>query len=129
MVWSAKPYRMLDAPLLVTWTVWATFHLVVVIVLALDLAVLSGPVRRKKKALLANLLWVALAIGFGLYIGFTWGGRAALQFFTSYLVEYSLSLDNVFVFLLLLTAFQITPDHQQRILLWGVLTAIPLRAG
>lgn len=118
---------------------WAVFIAFVLVMLALDLFVLGGNKAHKvgvKEAALWSLAWFSLAIAFnaGLwwYLGGTVGpeiaDQKALEFFTGYLIEKSLSVDNVFVFLLIFTAFQIPAEYQRRVLIYGVLGAIVMRA-
>lgn len=75
-----------------------------------------------------TLFWIALALIFNVGIYFTMGSESALSFFTGYLVEKSLSVDNLFVFLLIFKAFHIPAQHQHKILMWGIIGAIVLRA-
>jgi tellurite resistance protein TerC len=118
---------------------WAAFIAFVLVMLALDLFVLGGRKVHKvsvKEAALWSLAWFSLALVFnaGLWwylngtVGAEIADRKALEFFTGYLIEKSLSVDNVFVFLLIFTAFHVAPEFQRRILIYGVLGAIVLRA-
>ena len=118
---------------------WAAFIAFVLVMLALDLFVLGGRKVHKvsvKEAALWSLAWFSLALVFnaGLWwylngtVGAEVADRKALEFFTGYLIEKSLSVDNVFVFLLIFTAFHVAPEFQRRILIYGVLGAIVLRA-
>lgn len=75
-----------------------------------------------------TLFWIALALLFNLGIYFTMGSSSALSFLTGYLVEKSLSVDNLFVFLLIFKAFEIPSQYQHRILMWGIIGAVVLRA-
>ncbi|HQS81315.1 MAG TPA: TerC family protein [Thiobacillus sp.] len=118
---------------------WAAFIAFVLVMLALDLFVLGGRKVHKvsvKEAALWSLAWFSLALVFnaGLWwylngtVGAEVADRKALEFFTGYLIEKSLSVDNVFVFLLIFTAFHVAPEFQRRILIYGVLGAIVMRA-
>jgi tellurite resistance protein TerC len=118
---------------------WATFIAFVLVMLALDLFVFGGRKAHKvsvKEAALWSLAWFSLAIVFnaGLWwylngtVGAEIADRKALEFFTGYLIEKSLSVDNVFVFLLIFTAFHVAPEFQRRVLIYGVLGAIVMRA-
>ncbi|KVW96650.1 TerC family protein [Thiobacillus denitrificans] len=118
---------------------WAAFIAFVLVMLALDLLVFGGRKAHKvsvKEAASWSLVWVSLALAFnaGLwwYLSGTVGpeiaDRKALEFLTGYLIEKSLSVDNVFVFLLIFTAFHVPAEYQRRVLLYGVLGAIVLRA-
>jgi tellurite resistance protein TerC len=118
---------------------WAAFIAFVLVMLELDLFVLGGRKVHKvgvREAALWSLAWFSLALVFnaGLWwhlngtVGAETADRKALEFFTGYLIEKSLSVDNVFVFLLIFTAFRVAPEFQRRILIYGVLGAIVLRA-
>lgn len=106
------------------------FGLFVVGALALDLGLLRrrGDHQIKPREALAwTGLWVSLALGFGLLVFATRGGDTALAYLTAYLVEWSLSLDNVFVIALIFTTFAIPPRYQHRALVLGVLGALVMR--
>lgn len=118
---------------------WAVFIVFVLIMLVLDLFVFGGRKVHKvsvKEAALWSLAWFSLALAFnaGLWwylsgaVGPEVADQKALEFFTGYLIEKSLSIDNVFVFLLIFTAFQIPAEYQRRVLIYGVLGAIIMRA-
>ena len=118
---------------------WAAFIGFVLVMLALDLFVFGGRKAHKvsvREAAVWSLVWVSLALlfnaGLWWYLNGTLGqeiaDRKALEFLTGYLIEKSLSVDNVFVFLLIFTAFHIAPEFQRRVLIYGVLGAIVLRA-
>jgi tellurite resistance protein TerC len=113
---------------------WIGFSVVVFAVLVIDLYIGSknhGPMS-KRAAVAWTAVWLACAAAFGagLYflIDHDRAREAALEFATCYLVEYSLSIDNLFVFLLLFSAFKVPPEHQHRVLFWGIFGAIVLRA-
>jgi len=117
---------------------WTGFIAFVLIMLALDLFVFGGRKAHKvsaKEAAIWSLVWFTLAIAFnaGLWwhLKGTWGADIAneksLEFLTGYLIEKSLSIDNVFVFLLIFSAFQVPPEYQRRVLIYGVLGAIAMR--
>jgi len=118
---------------------WGAFIAFVLVMLALDLFVFGGKKAHKvsvKEAALWSLAWFSLAIVFnaGLWwylngtVGAEIADKKALEFFTGYLIEKSLSVDNVFVFLLIFTAFHVAPEFQRRVLIYGVLGAIVMRA-
>ena len=73
-------------------------------------------------------MWVALALTFNVVIYFWRGGEVALEFLTGYVIEKALSVDNIFVFLLIFTYFDVAPIHQHRVLFWGILGALVMRA-
>lgn len=118
---------------------WAAFIAFVLVMLVLDLFVFGGNKAHKvsvKEAAVWSLVWVSLALAFNAgmwwYLNGTAGSeiadRKALEFLTGYLIEKSLSVDNVFVFLLIFTAFHVAPEFQRRVLIYGVLGAIVMRA-
>jgi tellurite resistance protein TerC len=118
---------------------WASFIVFVIAMLALDLFVLGGRKAHKvgvKEAAAWSVVWVALALAFnGLLwwyldrsVGAEIADQKSMEFLTGYVIEKSLSVDNVFVFLMIFTAFNVAPQHQRRVLLYGVLGAIVLRA-
>ena len=118
---------------------WAVFIAFVLVMLALDLFVFGGRKAHKvsvKEAATWSVAWVNLALGFNALLWWYLTGTAgaeianqkATEFLTGYVIEKSLSVDNVFVFLMIFSAFQVAPEHQRRVLLYGVLGAIILRA-
>jgi len=118
---------------------WGVFIAFVLVMLVLDLFVFGGSKAHKvsvKEAVAWSLIWASLALAFngGLWwhlngtVGAEIADRKALEFFTGYLIEKSLSVDNVFVFLLIFTAFDVAPEFQRRVLIYGVLGAIVMRA-
>lgn len=108
---------------------WVVFGVLVVVMLALDLGVgqRSQRVIPLPEALRWTALWITVAVLFGIGIHLRMGGQKALEFFTGYLVELSLSADNVFVFLMLFTYFRVPPRNQNRVLFWGIVGALVLR--
>lgn len=124
---------------LATGPMWAGFIAFVLAMLALDLFVLGGNKAHRvsvKEAASWATAWVALATSFGAllwwYLDGTVGrdiaNRKALEFFTGYLIEQALSVDNMFVFVMIFTYFAVPPELQRRVLLYGVLGAIAMRA-
>lgn len=118
---------------------WAGFIAFVLMMLALDLFVFGGNKAHKvsvKEAAIWSVVWVSLAMifngGLWWYLNGTAGpeiaNQKALEFFSGYLIEKALSVDNVFVFLLIFTAFQVPIQYQRRVLIYGVLGAIVMRA-
>ena len=109
---------------------WAIFAIAILGLLALDLFVFhreAKPVRmREASAWVA--VWVALGLGFGAYIFVTRGATSGGEYLAGYLIEYSLSMDNVFVFAVLFAYFAVPAAYQHRLLFWGVLGAIVFRA-
>jgi tellurite resistance protein TerC len=118
---------------------WGAFILFVLVMLALDLFVFGGRKAHKvsvREAAVWSLVWVSLSLIFNGLLWWHLKGTAgemvadakALEFLTGYLIEKSLSVDNVFVFLLIFGAFHVPPEYQRRVLIYGVLGAIVLRA-
>jgi tellurite resistance protein TerC len=111
-------------------TYWIGFHAVVLLLLVIDLVVLGrrreGP--RFRTALVWTLFLVVLALGFAAFLLQTQGQERALEFVSGYVLEGSLSIDNLFVFLVLFSSFGLTVSQQHRALIYGVLGAIVLRA-
>jgi tellurite resistance protein TerC len=109
---------------------WVGFNLGVLVVLVIDLGLTGrkGRALSQKEATRWVLLWAALSMGLCAALWRTRGSTAGLQFLGSYLIEYALSVDNLFVFLVLFEAFRVEPEHRRRLLLWGVLGAVVLRA-
>jgi tellurite resistance protein TerC len=108
---------------------WVGFNVVVLAILALDLGVLH---RRSEKVSLKeaatwSAVWVALSLGFAFAIYQTMGKESGLEFLTGYLIEYALSVDNIFVFVLIFTYFKVPEKYQHRVLFWGIIGALVLR--
>jgi len=110
-------------------TFWIIFNVFVLIMLALDL----GVFHRKshdvsvKEALTWTVVWVFLALIFNVIIYYWRGQQQALEFFTGYLVEKALSVDNIFVFIMIFTYFQIPTKYQHKVLFWGIIGALIMR--
>ena len=112
-----------------TWPLWIAFNAGVLLLLVLDLGLFQ---RRPHKislqeAALESAGWIALSLGFGAWIYYSHGRGPGLEFFAGYVVEKSLSMDNIFVFLLIFQYFRVEPRYQHRLLFWGVLGALVLR--
>ena len=80
-----------------------------------------------REAAIESIVWVALSLAFGFWIFSAHGHGPGLEFFTGYVIEKSLSVDNVFIFLLIFQFFRVDPRYQHRLLFWGVLGALVLR--
>ncbi len=108
---------------------WIGFHLLLLVLLTMELvyARRRGPAKLHGTAVAATFFWVAAAILFAGFILHAFGSSAATQYLASYAIEESLSIDNLFVFLLLFRLFAIAPEHQPRVLFWGVAGAIAMR--
>jgi tellurite resistance protein TerC len=112
------------------WWVWLLFNAGVLAVLAVDLGVARLRGHRAQTAGEAGrwvLLWVTLSLAFGAGIWRLEGAHRGMEFFTAYVIEYALSVDNLFVFLLVFEYFRVKPGEQHQLLFWGVLGAFMLR--
>jgi tellurite resistance protein TerC len=109
---------------------WAAFFAFIVVMLALDLGVLQRKPHAisMKEALVWCAVWFALALGFNALLLYWRGAEAAQQFLAAYLVELCLSVDNVFVFILVFAYFKVEPRFQHRVLFWGIIGAVLMRA-
>jgi tellurite resistance protein TerC len=108
---------------------WIIFNVFVLAMLALDLGVMNRRPHRVgfREALAWSGIWIALAAAFAV-LEFFWHGRAeALQFATAYIIELSLSIDNLFVFLLIFRYFKVQSEHEHKVLVWGILGALVMR--
>jgi tellurite resistance protein TerC len=113
----------------VTFIAWAALVVGLVVLLLVDLFVLHRGVHEVsiRNAFWSTAAFIAIAIAFGIGLGVAEGGDMAAQFFTGYLLEYSLSLDNVFVWALILGAYSVPPAYQHRVLFYGIFGALLLR--
>jgi len=109
---------------------WVIFNLFVLGVLALDLLVLHRKAHAVslREALAWSSVWVSLALLFAVGVYVVRGEEKALEFLTGYVIEWSLSVDNLFVFLVIFSYFAVPPLYQHRVLFWGILGALVLRA-
>lgn len=109
---------------------WAVFALFVAILLAMDLGIFHRKPHAMsfKEAAGWSVFWVGLALAFNLFMWLRFGPQAGAEFMAGYLIEKALSVDNVFVFLVLFSAFSVPAAFQHRLLFWGVIGAIVLRA-
>ena len=108
---------------------WIGFNAAVLALLVLDLTVLHRKSHAVsiREALVTTLGWIVLAIGFGCWVIHEEGQAKGLEFFTGYLIEYALSIDNIFIFVLVFASFKVAADMQHRLLFWGVLGALVMR--
>ena len=108
---------------------WVGFNLCVLLILAIDLGLFNRHARTitLRQAAISSAVWVTLSLLFNGWIFLKYGHRSGAEFLAAYLVEQSLSMDNIFVFLLIFRAFGVAPQFQHRVLFWGVLGAIVLR--
>jgi len=110
-------------------TFWIIFNAGILVLLLLDLAVFNrgGRVIPFKQALLSTFFWIALAFGFAAFIHYWLGAGKALEFVTGYLIEESLSVDNLFVFILLFQYFKVPAEQERTVLFWGIIGALVMR--
>lgn len=112
------------------WWAWAGFFIFISAMLALDLGVLQREAHevKMKEALGWCAVWATLALSFNGLIWWWRGAQPAQEFLAAYLVELCLSIDNVFVFILVFSYFKIAPRYQHRVLFWGIIGAVIMRA-
>ena len=108
---------------------WIGFHLFIFLMLALDLGVFHKHTHKVpvKEAVVWSAVWISLAVLFNLFVFFEFGKTKALEFFTGYVIEYSLSVDNIFVFILIFSYFAVKEQYQHKILFYGILGALIMR--
>jgi tellurite resistance protein TerC len=108
---------------------WVLFNVFVLAMLALDLGVLHRSARavKSREALGWSALWIGLAAAFAVVVYFWQGHTATLEFVTGYVLELSLSVDNLFIFLLIFRYFRVPAEYQHKVLLWGILGALVMR--
>ena len=108
---------------------WVGFSISILILLAIDLSLFGRGDHKMstKKALLESGIWVTVALLFNGWFAYSYGGELGLEFLTGYLVEKSLSVDNLFIIVLIFASFKIPDIYQHRVLFYGVLGAIVLR--
>ena len=108
---------------------WIGFHIFVFIMLALDLGVFHRHTHKVpvKEAIIWSCVWISLALLFNLFVFFEFGKTRALEFLTGYVIEYSLSVDNIFVFILIFSYFAVNNQYQHKILFLGILGALIMR--
>ncbi len=109
---------------------WILFNVFVLAMLGLDLGVLHRPAHTVKfrEALAWSGMWIVLASAFAVLVYFWHGRAAAVEFTTGYVIELSLSVDNLFIFLLIFRYFRVAPNHQHKVLFWGIVGALVMRA-
>src|SRR5215510_4849176 len=110
--------------------VWIAFNVFILVMLAIDLGVLHrrSHVVTLKEALVWSGVWIAFALLFNLGVFYWYGPQPALAFLTGYLIEKSLSIDNIFVFVLIFSYFRVPSHYQHKVLFWGILGALIMRA-
>jgi tellurite resistance protein TerC len=110
---------------------WTLFAVVVVTMLALDLGVFhrKAHVVSVREAAIWSAVWVAVSMLFNALVAWRLGRQAGGAFLTGYIIEKSLSVDNLFVFYMLFAAFRVPDEHQHKLLFWGIIGALILRTG
>lgn len=111
-----------------TW-LWIGFNVFVLLMLVLDLGVFhrKSHVISVKEALTWTCVWVMIAFIFNVFVYYYYGEELAFEFFTGYLIEKSLSVDNIFVMILIFSYFNVPPQYQHKVLFWGILGALVMR--
>src|SRR5947208_8759127 len=114
----------LGSPLL-----WGLFLLLVLVLLALDLGVIHRRMHRIgiREALVWSVVWTLIALAFNLWLAWRFGHRAGVEFLAGYIIERSLSFDNIFVFVVILNYFAVPDYLQHRVLYWGIVGALVSR--
>lgn len=112
-----------------TWVMWVGFNVFVLAMLALDLGVFHRDDHEvtAKEAGIWTVVWIAVALAFGGVLYWWQGTTVAIEYLTGYVIEKSLSADNIFVFVLIFTYFQVPAKYQHRVLFWGILGALVMR--
>ncbi len=108
---------------------WTVFIVLIAIMLIIDLGVLNRKAHevRLKEAIIWSCVWIGLALIFNAGIYFYLGQKLALQFLSGYLIEKSLSVDNIFVFIIIFEYFKVNPKYQHKVLFWGIMGALIMR--
>jgi tellurite resistance protein TerC len=109
---------------------WGSFTAFILAMLALDLGVFHRKAHevRFKEAVGWSIFWIGLALAFNAWVAYAFGPQKGMEFLTGYLIEKALSVDNVFVFLVVFTTFSVPAVYQHRVLFWGVVGALVMRA-
>lgn len=110
-------------------SLWVGFNILILVLIAIDLGVLhkKSHVISVKEALIWSMGWILISLTFNVGVYFWFGYDSALQFLTGYLIEKSLSVDNIFVFAILFSYFKVKPEYQHKVLMWGILGALVMR--
>lgn len=114
----------------ISWMFWIIFHVIIILLIILDLGYLGRRLKEPKfrDALTYVLIWVGIAIIFGIYVLINYGLEEAVIWLTAYIMEYSMSFDNLFVFLVIFSYFAVPFPYQHKTLYIGILSAIVFRA-
>jgi tellurite resistance protein TerC len=112
-----------------TVVLWASFNFFVLVMLALDLGVFHRKSHEVgvREALIWTSVWITLAMIFNLFIYFYFDKETAIEFFTGYMIEKSLSIDNIFVIIMIFSYFSVPKAYQHKVLFWGILGALVMR--
>ncbi|HEY7160195.1 MAG TPA: TerC family protein, partial [Acidobacteriota bacterium] len=109
--------------------IWIVFNIFVLLMLGVDLFVhRKAHTVGMKEALVWSTIWTIIALAFNALVYFWLGSKLALEFFTGYLIERTLSVDNLFVFLLVFSYFAVPSKYQHKVLFWGIFGALIMRA-
>ncbi len=116
--------------MVISTSIWIGFIIFVILLLALDLGVFHRKSHevKIKEALIWSAVWISLALIFNYGVYLYMGQEKALEFLTGYLIEKSLSVDNLFVFIMLFSFFNVEPKYQHKVLFWGIIGALIMRA-
>ncbi|MGE5499712.1 MAG: TerC/Alx family metal homeostasis membrane protein, partial [Syntrophothermus sp.] len=108
---------------------WILFNIFVLLMLVLDLGVFHKKVHavKIKEAVIWSVVWISLALIFNAGVYHYMGEQKAVEFLTAYLIEKALSIDNIFVFILIFSFFKVPAEYQHKVLFWGVLGALAMR--
>lgn len=109
---------------------WTSFVAIVLVLLAIDLGVFNRKAHAVsiREATIWSIVWVLVSVSFGIWVYFQFGKQYGLEFFTGYLIEKALGVDNVFVFIIIFSYFSVPPKLHHRVLFWGILGALVMRA-
>lgn len=115
--------------MVVSLPVWIVFLVFILFLLALDLGVFNrqAHVIQFKEALWWTIIWILVALAFNVWVYWYMGSRAGTEFLTGYIIERALSMDNIFVFILVFSYFQVPDRYHHRVLFWGILGALVMR--
>ena len=112
-----------------TTTEWITFAVIVAVMLAIDLFVHRGEkADSRRRAILWTIIWIGAGLAFNVFVWIDRGAEAGGEYLAAYLIEKSLSLDNLFVFMIIFRTLRIAPEHQRKALSWGIFGALVFRA-
>ncbi len=108
---------------------WISFNLFILVMLVLDLGVFHRKAQKVsvKEALVWTGIWISLAFLFNVFVFYYFGEDKAFEFFTGYVIEKSLSIDNIFVFIMIFSYFNVPPSSQHKVLFWGIAGALVMR--